>query len=207
MRIYYLNSCIYPRRHPGLSVSRRRMRCHAICSPCADGHYMTFWNQCEQCQYCSTYCTSRYEVVENECSPTQKRTCVCKRGYYKTGDLCRPHTKCPPGSGVSRNGTSTRDVKCGKCRKGSYSDVYDSVSRCQPHTNCTAYNMVVGHPGNGTFDVTCSSNVIEVEPISDRKAKRLQKRKLREEKRNQRKMKRKDRKERRGRKRSKLASN
>ncbi|XP_077998409.1 tumor necrosis factor receptor superfamily member 21-like [Glandiceps talaboti] len=134
---------------------------YSKCEVCPQGHYMTYWNHCEKCQFCSEVCNRKYEKVEHECSSTQRQTCICEAGYFKQGDLCRPHTQCPPGAGVVRNGTSTRDVRCGKCSPGSYNAFYDSVSRCRVHTNCTSLGLTEFKTGSRKTDAQCISNDIE----------------------------------------------
>ncbi|XP_036388272.1 tumor necrosis factor receptor superfamily member 6B-like [Megalops cyprinoides] len=131
------------------------------CGHCPDGHYTEIWNYVERCRYCGVFCTEeQYEKVK--CSPKYNRVCECKAGYYLNVGFCSRHTTCPPGEGVSQNGTAYTDVQCTPCSKGYYSAEHSSSEGCQKHSQCAhGERAIPGDRRHDTFCTTCKNTTTD----------------------------------------------
>ncbi|KAG9331192.1 hypothetical protein JZ751_019906 [Albula glossodonta] len=143
---------------PGTHVVKHCTREQStVCGKCPERHYTEFWNYVERCRYCNVFCTEdQYE--KTPCSPTQNRVCDCKSGFYFEHGLCWKHSACPPGEGVSRNGTAYADVLCAPCAEGYFSSEFSSTKPCQEHSLCAPEERAIpGHEKQDTFCTLCAN--------------------------------------------------
>ncbi|KAJ8400599.1 hypothetical protein AAFF_G00393680 [Aldrovandia affinis] len=125
-----------------------------VCAACPHLHYTQVWNYVERCEYCNAFCTEdQYEKVK--CHPKGNRVCECKTGYYQNEDFCVKHSACPPGEGVSQNGTADTDVECMQCPDGSYSSEHSSTKACQKYSECVDGEREI--PGDKMQDSFCTA--------------------------------------------------
>ncbi|KAG7471983.1 hypothetical protein MATL_G00103720 [Megalops atlanticus] len=138
------------------------------CGNCPDLHYTEFWNYVERCRYCNVFCTEE-QYEKTPCSITRNRECACKSGYYLNYGFCSKHSACPPGEGVSINGTEHADVKCAPCEEGYFSSEYSSTKACQKHSECKAGERAIpGTEKQDTFCTTCKINSESASSPEDR---------------------------------------
>ncbi|KAJ8257322.1 hypothetical protein GJAV_G00184350 [Gymnothorax javanicus] len=123
------------------------------CCECPDLHYTESWNYLERCRYCNVFCTEN-QFEKSPCNATHNRVCECKSGYYSEDGFCRRHSTCPPGQGVSRNGTAHVNVKCSPCEEGYYSSEHSNTNPCLKHSMCKAEERPI--PGNEKMDTFCT---------------------------------------------------
>ncbi|XP_002737005.1 uncharacterized protein LOC100375480 [Saccoglossus kowalevskii] len=60
-------------------------------------------------------------------------------------ETCRPCTKCPPGTGVSRVCEGRQDTTCESCRDGTYSVGWSRSSPCRPCTVCPEHLPMINN--------------------------------------------------------------
>ncbi|KAM4633778.1 tumor necrosis factor receptor superfamily member 21 [Polymixia lowei] len=142
--------------HVSVHCSRTAVR---ECGPCPEGSFTRGENGVEQCHVCRAPCPAGW-TEKTPCEATRDRVCGCPAGSFTTGQSdarCKPHSPCPPGSGVRRPGSETEDVRCKPCARGTFSDVESSVLRCQPHTDCRVKGLALLTPGTRKTDNICSA--------------------------------------------------
>ncbi|XP_077984609.1 uncharacterized protein LOC144439211 [Glandiceps talaboti] len=86
--------------------------------------------------------------------------CHGKVPKYQTNDpygniACQPCSKCPPGTGVSRDCDNERDTQCEICPEGTYSTSWSRTSVCQPCTTCPPHRETV-RSCNKTINSKCA---------------------------------------------------
>lgn len=131
-----------------------------VCEQCSTGQYVESWNYVRNCFTCYKCKKAKGLQDARSCSSTARSKCVCQPGMYcimEFGDPfcteCRKYKQCRLGSGVSVPGTVNKDVRCGRCPSGTFSDTVSSTGPCLPHTNC--HGRVVVRNGNVTSDTMC----------------------------------------------------
>ncbi|XP_027869096.1 tumor necrosis factor receptor superfamily member 5 [Xiphophorus couchianus] len=126
------------------------------CESCPKGSYTEHPNYLKKCIGCSS-CVENSQIKTN-CTDQKNTVCECKPGFFSTKedvDHCEAWTKCSVGYGVKNKPTSTNDTVCTPCEKGTYSNVTDFSSPCQPHFRCEAYGLQVKTPGTKTTNAIC----------------------------------------------------
>ncbi|KAI4873996.1 hypothetical protein NFI96_032073, partial [Prochilodus magdalenae] len=105
------------------------------CAPCPKGYYTQYWNYLHRCLPCRAPCDHN-QRERLECAPTTDRECECAPGHYWRADQCKRHTRCGPGFGIKRNGTTFKDTECARCPRGTFSEGNSAYAQCRPHTGC-----------------------------------------------------------------------
>ncbi|CAM9505100.1 unnamed protein product [Lampetra planeri] len=144
-----------------------------VCVACKPGTFLEHENAANGCRRCGPPCSESDAVERAPCTQRHDRLCACPAGWYARdggdggdgGDAvpgrhlrCAPHTMCPPGWGVRRRGTETRDVRCKQCSRGTFSSEESSTTRCRPHTDCALLNLHIASPGDERQDNVCGGN-------------------------------------------------
>ncbi|XP_061418612.1 tumor necrosis factor receptor superfamily member 21 [Lethenteron reissneri] len=144
-----------------------------VCVACKPGTFLEHENAANGCRRCGPPCSESDAVERAPCTQRHDRVCACPAGWYARdggdggdGDdavpgrhlRCAPHTMCPPGWGVRRRGTETRDVRCKQCSRGTFSSEESSTTRCRPHTDCALLNLHIASPGDERQDNVCGGN-------------------------------------------------
>ncbi|XP_075966707.1 tumor necrosis factor receptor superfamily member 1B [Anarhichas minor] len=131
-----------------------------VCGQCPTGLYLDSWNYADNCFSCPRCKEAKGLQEVQSCSSTARSRCVCQPGMYCIMDFddpfcsaCGRYRKCKLGYGVSVPGTVNADVRCERCRSGTFSDTVSSTDRCLPHTDC--HGGVVVKNGNATSDTVC----------------------------------------------------
>lgn len=127
------------------------------CSPCPEGTFTQGENGVQQCHRCRAPCPVGF-VEKVPCTATQDRVCACLANSFLSRDgatKCKPHSLCPQGSRVKKQGTETQDTVCKPCTKGTFSDVKSNAVRCKNHTNCQAQGLVLLIQGTREKDNVC----------------------------------------------------
>ncbi|XP_014848536.1 PREDICTED: tumor necrosis factor receptor superfamily member 3 [Poecilia mexicana] len=125
------------------------------CKPCSNGTFTETPNYRKTCFSCrSCVKNSRTKTI---CTDKTDTVCECNPGFFyrEKADHCEPWTKCPLGEGVKNKPTSTNDTVCAPCEEGTFSNVTDSFSPCQPHFRCEAFRLQLKTPGTKTTDAIC----------------------------------------------------
>ncbi|KAG9344947.1 hypothetical protein JZ751_009487, partial [Albula glossodonta] len=140
-----------------------------VCQPCPHGHYTEAANFLFKCLPCRPCHSGSHLMLTGECRADQNRQCKCVEGYFcedrKCGH-CRSVKICPSGSGVTDQPTVWRDTVCNNCPEGTYNNVSDSKTPCQPHTNCEAQGLQFRSHGTRHSDAVCA--FIEKEPSAEK---------------------------------------
>uniref|UniRef100_A0A3Q2WUE9 TNFR-Cys domain-containing protein n=1 Tax=Haplochromis burtoni TaxID=8153 RepID=A0A3Q2WUE9_HAPBU len=108
------------------------------CSPCPKGTFTRGENGVQQCHRCRSPCPAGF-IEKTPCTATQDRICTCPPNTFLSGDgaaVCKPHSLCPPGKRVKKQGSEKKDVVCKQCSEGTFSDVKSSATQCRNHTDC-----------------------------------------------------------------------
>ncbi|KAI4905110.1 hypothetical protein NFI96_003992 [Prochilodus magdalenae] len=126
------------------------------CSRCPEGTFTRGENGVQQCHHCQRPCQAPF-IEKTPCTATSDRTCSCPSGTFAQAGECRPHSRCPPGWGVRKQGSETEDVRCRKCPKGMFSDVDSNKVKCRPHTDCRAQGLPLVHKGTEKRDSVCGT--------------------------------------------------
>lgn len=127
------------------------------CSPCPKGTFTRGENGVQQCHHCRDPCPAGY-IEKASCTAIQDRICTCPPNTFLSGDsgaVCKPHSLCPPGKRVKKQGSERKDVVCKPCVEGTFSDVESSATQCQNHTDCQAQGLVLLTPGTRENDNVC----------------------------------------------------
>ncbi|KAG7472854.1 hypothetical protein MATL_G00113330 [Megalops atlanticus] len=132
-----------------------------VCEECKKGFHsnkLNYFHQCFKCSSCSE--DKGLEYVQS-CTTASDAKCACKEGMYCSYKLshncrdCTRFTTCPPGQGVSMQGTADSDVRCSPCTAGTFSDKKSYTEPCRPHTDCESQGRSALRPGNATSDTVC----------------------------------------------------
>ncbi|XP_065102356.2 tumor necrosis factor receptor superfamily member 11B-like [Paramisgurnus dabryanus] len=143
---------------PGTAVERHcSMREPTICAPCPEKRFAEHWHWGDSCQHCTSVCKER-QMVRRECNSTHDRVCECIPGYYLVVEFCVRHTTCPPGYGVTVQGTPERDTECERCPQGYFSSTSSSTDPCIPHRDCSAIGLKTFRSGTATQDTLCEAD-------------------------------------------------
>ncbi|KAI1885789.1 hypothetical protein AGOR_G00207410 [Albula goreensis] len=130
-----------------------------VCQPCPHGHYTEEANFLFKCLPCRPCHSGSHLMLTGECRADQNRQCKCVEGYFcedrKCGH-CRSVKICPSGSGVTHQPTVWKDTVCNNCPEGTYNNVSDSKTPCQPHTNCEAQGLQFRSHGTRHSDAVCA---------------------------------------------------
>ncbi|KAL3861621.1 hypothetical protein ACJMK2_007646 [Sinanodonta woodiana] len=135
----------------------------ASCMPCPAGTFQTSCSQATMCQPCDSYCPWFNSYIQANCTTTANLVCQCKPGYFFIDQgggngICKKHEQCPPGSGMSRPGTSMVDVLCSPCVSGkTYSNVSSSTQECQICSTCVS-NVI--SPCTPYRNINCSAAIM-----------------------------------------------
>ncbi|CAL1586173.1 unnamed protein product [Knipowitschia caucasica] len=125
------------------------------CTSCPEESFTRGENGVQQCHRCREPCP-RGLVEKTACTATQDRVCSCPPGTFLTqGQMCRPHSLCPPGTRVKKRGTETEDVMCKLCSKGTFSDVESTAAKCRTHQECHSQGLVLLVAGTREADNVC----------------------------------------------------
>ncbi|XP_077430401.1 tumor necrosis factor receptor superfamily member 1B isoform X2 [Vanacampus margaritifer] len=146
---------------PGRRLTRECNRTsESVCEPCEREQYMESWNYAPNCFPCAKCKPHKGLQFANACSPTAMSKCACRPGMYcimesdeQHCSACQHHTSCKAGYGVAVPGTSDSNVKCKRCRNGTFSDTSSATEPCRPHTNC--HGRPVSREGTSTADTLC----------------------------------------------------
>nr|ALG64488.1 NGFR protein [Tegillarca granosa] len=138
----------------------------AICQPCPSGTYNNKSGIPHYCSPCTTECRDSNSYIKESCTTVTDINCECRYGYYKEfkvkGDketwYCKPHSSCPPGRGVAKNGTPHEDTICKPCSSGTYSNFSSSLDPCTQCSKCNGSIESVIHECSGTSDTVCRIN-------------------------------------------------
>ncbi|KAK7132220.1 hypothetical protein R3I93_018699 [Phoxinus phoxinus] len=113
-----------------------------FCEECKDGYFLEIPNTMTYCLRC-TLCDSAANEIESTACTTQKdRVCVCKPGFYKKDDFCKPCRNC-------RNCT-----ECSNC-----------TEKCNQHTTpttstaCTNGYFLDGGRCQSCVEFSCKSEL------------------------------------------------
>ncbi|KAL6486023.1 hypothetical protein MHYP_G00054150 [Metynnis hypsauchen] len=126
------------------------------CSRCPEGTFTRGENGVQQCHRCQRLCQAPF-IEKTPCTATLDRTCACPSGTFAQVGECRPHSQCPPGWGVRKQGSDTEDVRCRKCPRGTFSDVDSTTEKCRPHTDCQAQGLPLVLKGTEKRDSVCGT--------------------------------------------------
>uniref|UniRef100_A0A3Q2VG67 TNFR-Cys domain-containing protein n=1 Tax=Haplochromis burtoni TaxID=8153 RepID=A0A3Q2VG67_HAPBU len=113
------------------------------CSPCPKGTFTRGENGVQQCHRCRSPCPAGF-IEKTPCTATQDRICTCPPNTFLSGDgaaVCKPHSLCPPGKRVKKQGSEKKDVVCKQCSEGTFSDVKSSATQCRNHTDCQVQGL------------------------------------------------------------------
>uniref|UniRef100_A0A3P9AZR3 Tumor necrosis factor receptor superfamily, member 21 n=1 Tax=Maylandia zebra TaxID=106582 RepID=A0A3P9AZR3_9CICH len=127
------------------------------CSPCPKGTFTRGENGVQQCHRCRSPCPAGF-IEKTPCTATQDRICTCPPNTFLSGDgaaVCKPHSLCPPGKRVKKQGSEKKDVVCKQCSEGTFSDVKSSATQCRNHTGCQVQGLVLLSPGTREKDNIC----------------------------------------------------
>uniref|UniRef100_A0A3Q0SEH9 Tumor necrosis factor receptor superfamily, member 21 n=1 Tax=Amphilophus citrinellus TaxID=61819 RepID=A0A3Q0SEH9_AMPCI len=127
------------------------------CSPCPKGTFTRGENGVQQCHHCRDPCPVGF-IQKAPCTATQDRICTCPPNTFLSGDggaVCKPHSLCPPGKRVKKQGSDRKDVVCKPCAEGTFSDVESNATQCRNHTDCQAQGLVLLTPGTREKDNVC----------------------------------------------------
>ncbi|XP_063351404.1 tumor necrosis factor receptor superfamily member 21 [Pelmatolapia mariae] len=127
------------------------------CSPCPKGTFTRGENGVQQCHRCRSACPAGF-IEKTPCTATQDRICTCPLNTFLSGDggaVCKPHSLCPPGKRVKKQGSEKKDVVCKPCSEGTFSDVESSATQCRNHTDCQVQGLVLLSPGTREKDNIC----------------------------------------------------
>uniref|UniRef100_A0A3Q2V701 TNFR-Cys domain-containing protein n=1 Tax=Haplochromis burtoni TaxID=8153 RepID=A0A3Q2V701_HAPBU len=127
------------------------------CSPCPKGTFTRGENGVQQCHRCRSPCPAGF-IEKTPCTATQDRICTCPPNTFLSGDgaaVCKPHSLCPPGKRVKKQGSEKKDVVCKQCSEGTFSDVKSSATQCRNHTDCQVQGLVLLSPGTREKDNIC----------------------------------------------------
>lgn len=127
------------------------------CSPCPKGTFTRGENGVQQCHRCKDPCPAGF-IEKAPCTATQDRICACPPNTFLSGDggaVCKPHSLCPPGKRVKKQGSEKKDVVCKPCAEGTFSDVESNATQCRNHTDCQAHGLVLLTPGTREKDNVC----------------------------------------------------
>ncbi|XP_072552080.1 tumor necrosis factor receptor superfamily member 21 isoform X2 [Salminus brasiliensis] len=127
------------------------------CSRCPEGTFTRGENGVQQCHRCQRPCQAPF-VEKTPCMATSDRTCACPSGSFAQAGDCRPHSMCPPGWGVRKQGSDTEDVRCRRCPRGTFSAVASNTLRCQTHTDCQAQRLTLVLKGTEDRDSVCGTS-------------------------------------------------
>ncbi|KAL7874813.1 hypothetical protein SRHO_G00057830 [Serrasalmus rhombeus] len=106
------------------------------CLPCPSGHYTQYRNYLHRCLPCRAPCEHN-QRERHACTPTSDRECECAPFHYWRADQCVRHTRCGPGFGAKRTGTTHTDTECDRCPPGTFSEDNSMYAKCKPHTGCS----------------------------------------------------------------------
>lgn len=90
-----------------------RVRCTSTrkseCAACPTGSFTELWNYIGKCLRCGV--CDLNQVEKKACAADSDCQCECKQGFYyeRKYDTCLPHSACPVGRGVLRQGESCRE--------------------------------------------------------------------------------------------------
>ncbi|XP_064153987.1 tumor necrosis factor receptor superfamily member 1B-like [Anguilla rostrata] len=133
-----------------------------VCQKCNEGTVLATPNYSKNCFRCSRCQEDMGLIYTRNCSSSADATCACRTGTYcimRDRDHrckeCRELTRCPPGEGVSKQGTDDSDVSCSPCPDGTFSDKASYTETCQQHTDCESQGGRTVRPGNATSDRVC----------------------------------------------------
>uniref|UniRef100_A0A3P8PAS0 TNFR-Cys domain-containing protein n=1 Tax=Astatotilapia calliptera TaxID=8154 RepID=A0A3P8PAS0_ASTCA len=146
-----------------------QLRLQLECSPCPKGTFTRGENGVQQCHRCRSPCPAGF-IEKTPCTATQDRICTCPPNTFLSGDgaaVCKPHSLCPPGKRVKKQGSEKKDVVCKQCSEGTFSDVKSSATQCRNHTGCQVQGLVLLSPGTREKDNICGplSTAPSSEPI------------------------------------------
>ncbi|XP_036435549.1 tumor necrosis factor receptor superfamily member 6B-like [Colossoma macropomum] len=127
------------------------------CLPCPSGQYTQYWNYLHRCLPCRAPCDHN-QRERHECTPTTDRECECVPGYHWRADRCARHTRCSPGFGAIRTGTTHTDTECERCPQGTFSEGNSEYAKCKPHTGCSGslFKVFRGTSWHDDVCVSCS---------------------------------------------------
>ncbi|KAM9355563.1 tumor necrosis factor receptor superfamily member 21 [Pholidichthys leucotaenia] len=126
------------------------------CSPCPKGTFTRRENGAERCHNCRDPCLPGF-IEKAPCTATQDRVCTCPPSSFFSGEdaVCKPHSPCPLGTRVKKQGSATEDVVCKPCNKGTFSDVESREMKCRNHMDCQAQGLMLLIPGTRETDNVC----------------------------------------------------
>ncbi|XP_037108613.1 tumor necrosis factor receptor superfamily member 1B isoform X2 [Syngnathus acus] len=136
----------------------------SVCEPCQHEQYMESWNYAPNCFPCAKCKAHKGLQVASACSPSAMSKCACRPGMYcimnsdEHCTACHQHTSCKAGYEVFMPGTADSNVKCKRCRNGTFSDTSSTTEPCRPHTNC--YGRPVLREGTSTSDTVCKPGLL-----------------------------------------------
>ncbi|XP_073340959.1 tumor necrosis factor receptor superfamily member 5 [Pagrus major] len=128
------------------------------CAKCEIGQFTATMNQLPNCHFCRVCSSSNNQRNVTECKPHEDAVCECVTGYYCSNavcDHCKPAKPCSEGSGVEVPAIRTNNTICAPCKEGTYSNVTDFLSSCQPHTRCEDFGKVQKTGGTAKTDAIC----------------------------------------------------
>ncbi|XP_010867504.1 tumor necrosis factor receptor superfamily member 5 [Esox lucius] len=134
------------------------------CAKCPHDTYaagLNYMNQCLPCRFCNGANNQR---VLTECKASSDRQCECVTGFYCADqgcDHCLQVDTCPLGYGVLNRATRWNNTVCVPCQNGTYSNVTDALTPCQPHTRCEALRREVKVAGTDKADAVCGDFLSE----------------------------------------------
>ncbi|XP_058133082.1 tumor necrosis factor receptor superfamily member 11A [Dasypus novemcinctus] len=129
----------------------------SVCLPCGPDEYLDTWNEEDKCLLHKVCDTGKALVAVDPGNRTAPRRCACTVGYHWSEDCacCRRNTECAPGFGALHPLQLNKDTVCKPCLAGSFSDVFSSMDKCKPWTNCTILGRAEKHHGTEKSDVVC----------------------------------------------------
>lgn len=128
----------------------------SFCEPCPHSTYMDNANNRTECEPCKQCGPSQIALVE--CGPNRNRECGCEPGKYHDRDylFCMDCSKCPVGEGMVSPCSQTKNTKCQRCPKGTFSDKESFELPCAKCSKCEpAGLMVVKEECNASRDTIC----------------------------------------------------
>uniref|UniRef100_A0A3P9LEN5 TNFR-Cys domain-containing protein n=2 Tax=Oryzias latipes TaxID=8090 RepID=A0A3P9LEN5_ORYLA len=145
-----------PGYHLGEHCSENK---ETVCEPCKSNTYLENWNYAQNCFSCKICNPRKLLRYKQNCTLTKNAVCVCEPETFcaillePECSACKRYRKCPPGQGVSVQGTPSSDVKCQKCPNGTFSSISSNSEKCKPHTDCKGRAIV--KKGDAISDNIC----------------------------------------------------
>ncbi|XP_078582854.1 uncharacterized protein LOC144865756 isoform X2 [Branchiostoma floridae x Branchiostoma japonicum] len=132
------------------------------CIPCPDGTYRGEYNHAKYCDPHKTICDAPYQRKKpvQPGNKTHDALCHCKHGTRRVNNNKCVKT-CPAGKGV------TKDGRCKRCKKGTFSDKRSNSQECLPIRNCASEGRETLQAGSQMSDAVCGDQLTQQSTFDD----------------------------------------